>query len=202
MPRQPRIQVAGAIYHITVRGNRREKIFHDDTDRHAWLRVMSEVCERYGWRVHAFCQMGNHYHLVLETPEPNLSVGMQRLNSIYTQRFNYRHYGSGHLFQSRFHSVLLHRQTHLLELMRYVVLNPVRAGLVATPGGWPWSSYMMTCNAQIAPAWLETFWVLDQFSEDHDEAVRMYRRFVADGCNNAGDRPAGPVPPALDAACK
>ena len=194
MPRQPRIQFPGAIHHITVRGDRREKIFNDDSDRLAWLRMLTQVCERFGWRVHAFCQMGNHYHMVVETPQPNLSKGMQLLNSSYTQWFNHRHRGSGHLFQSRFHSELVHRQTHLLELMRYVILNPVRAGMVATPGGWPWSSYAMTCNAAIAPCWLETGWVLAQFGEAADEAVKAFRRFVADGCDKAGDRSAGPVP--------
>jgi len=200
VPRQPRIQFPGAIQHITVRGDRREKVFIDDNDRHIWLRIFADVCQRYGWHTHAFCQMGNHYHLVIETPEPNLSAGMLRLNSIYTQRFNYRHSGSGHLFQSRFHSQLVQRQTHLLELIRYVILNPVRAGMVATPGGWPWSSYAMTCSPEIAPAWLDTDWVLAQFADQPAEAVKAFRRFVADGCGKAGDRPAGPVPAEIEVA--
>ena len=199
MTRQPRLQIADTIYHITSRGDRREPIFSDDIDRQNWLRVLEDVCQRFDWRVHAFCQMGNHYHLVAETPENNLSAGMHRLNGVYTQRFNYRHGGSGHLFQGRFHSEIVHRQAHLLETVRYVVLNPVRAGLVATPGGWQWSSYAMTCEETRAPIWLETEWVLAQFAERREEAVPAFRRFVADGMEN-GDRPAGPVPDAASVA--
>ncbi|MFL6707734.1 MAG: transposase [Massilia sp.] len=199
MTRPARLQVADTIYHITSRGDRREPIYRDDIDRQNWLRVLEDVCERFDWRVHAFCQMGNHYHLVAQTLENNLSAGMHRLNGIYIQRFNYHHDGNGHLFQGRFHSEIVHREAHLLETMRYVVLNPVRAGIVATPGGWPWSSYAMTCDETRAPAWLETEWVLAQFAEKRDEAVRAFRRFVADGMEN-GDRPAGPVPDAASAS--
>jgi REP element-mobilizing transposase RayT len=199
MPRQARFQVADTIYHITSRGDRREAIYKDDIDRQNWLRVLEDVCHLFDWRVHAFCQMGNHYHLVAETPENNLSAGMHRLNGIYTQRFNYRHEGSGHLFQGRYHAEIVHRQAHLLETMRYVLLNPVRAGVVATPGSWPWSSYAMTCDAVRAPAWLETEWLLAQFGERYDDAVMAFRKFVADGMEN-GDRPAGPVPDAANAS--
>jgi REP element-mobilizing transposase RayT len=204
MTRQARLQVSDTIYHITSRGDRREEIYKDDVDRQNWLRVLNDVCQRFDWRVHAFCQMGNHYHLVAETLTNNLSAGMHRLNGVYTQRFNYRHGGSGHVFQGRFHSEIVHRQAHLLETMRYVILNPVRAGMVATPGGWPWSSYAMTCDVTRAPAWLETEWVLEQFGERHEDAVMAFRRFVADGMENGDrpghERPAGPVPDAASAA--
>jgi REP element-mobilizing transposase RayT len=197
MPRQARIEIAGAIYHLTARGDRRQVIFRDDIDRQNWLRTLGDVCARYGWRIHAFCQMGNHYHLVAETPQTNLSDGMRDLHSTYTQRFNLRHAMNGHVFQGRFHSEIVHRQTHLLETVRYVVLNPVRAGMVATPGGWPWSSYAMTCDRARAPQWLETDWVLEQFADNRVEAVRGFRRFVADGCIEKGDRHlAASVPPA------
>jgi REP element-mobilizing transposase RayT len=196
MPRPPRIEVADAIYHITARGDRREPIYRDDIDRQNWLRVLDDVCQRHRWRVHAYCQMSNHYHLVVETPDANLSAGMRDLNSIYTLRFNYRTEGCGHVFQGRYHAERVHRQVHLLELMRYVVLNPVRAGMVATPGGWPWSSYAMTCDAAFAPAWLDTEWVLAQFAEKHADAVTAYRRFVADGCAENGVRHAVPDPDA------
>lgn len=182
MPRRPRIEIEGAIYHLTARGDRRQIIYRDDLDRQAWLRLLGEVCARYQWRVHAFCQMGNHYHLVAETALPNVSSGMRHLNGLYTQRFNARHGGSGHVFQGRFHAEIVHRQLHLLELTRYVVLNPVRAGLVATPGGWPWSSYPMTCQAATAPPWLDTDWVLSQFADERSDAIAAFRRFVADGC--------------------
>ena len=166
----------------------------DDMDRQNWLRVFGDVCQRHAWRVHAFCQMGNHYHLVAELPRPNLSIGMRDLNGLYTQRFNGRHAGSGHVFQGRFHSAIVHRQAHLLESIRYVILNPVRAGLVATPGGWPWSSYAMTCDAAKAPPWLETGW-LAQFGDRSEDAVAAFRRFVAEGINQHWDRHrAVPVP--------
>jgi putative transposase len=196
MPRHTRVEVENAIYHITSRGDRRQLIYRDDIDRQNWLRVLGDVCKRHNWRSYAFCQMGNHYHLVVETPDANLSLGMRDLNSIYTLRFNYRTDSHGHVFQGRFHAERVHRQLHLLELMRYVVLNPVRAGMVATPGGWPWSSYAMTCDAALAPLWLETEWVLAQFAEKHGDAVAAYRRFVADGCAENGVRHAVPDPDA------
>jgi putative transposase len=192
MPSAARNAISDTIYQITSRGNRRELIYRDDIDRQNWLRTLGDVCERFHWRVHAFCQMGNHYHLVADTRDA-LSDGMQRLNGIYTQRFNYRHEVGGHLFERRFHSELVDRQTHLLELMRYVVLNPVRAGMVATPGGWQWSSYAMTCDEASAPLWLEKKWVLAQFADEHADAVLAFRGFVADGVKN-GDRPAGASP--------
>jgi putative transposase len=200
MPRQARIDVADTVYHITCRGDRREPIYRDDADRRSWLRMLGEVCKRHHWRVYAFCQMSNHFHLVVEPSEATLSVGMRDLNSMYTQRFNARHDACGHVFQGRFHSEIVRLQSHMLELMRYVVLNPVRAGMVATPGSWPWSSYTMTCDATFAPSWLETEWVLSQFSDRHAEAVAAYRRFVADGCASMGQAPAEPVPPSIDCA--
>ncbi len=181
MPRQARLEIPGAIYHVTARGDRREAIYLDCADRENWLKVLGDVCSRHGWRIYAYCQMGNHYHLLVETPEPTLSAGMRQLNSVYSWYFNQRHQGGGHVFQGRFHSEIVHRQTHLLETLRYVVLNPVRARMVATPGGWRWSSYAMTCDAARAPVWLETDWVLEQFGERREDAVMAFRRFVAEG---------------------
>ncbi|WLI88853.1 transposase [Massilia sp. R2A-15] len=181
MPRPTRVDFPGAIHHITSRGDRRETIYRDDIDRQNWLRVLSGVCSKYAWSVHAFCQMGNHYHLVVEMAEANLARGMRQLNGLYTQRFNYRHAGSGHVFQARYHSELVHRQAHLIELMRYVVLNPVRAGIVGAPGDWPWSSFAMTSGVLPAPRWLQIDWVLSQFSGERDEAIHAYRRFVMEG---------------------
>ena len=194
MPRSARIDVADTLYHITCRGDRGETIYRDDHDRRGWLHIVGKVCAQHRWRIHAFCQMGNHFHLVTKILEPSLSAGMRALNGDYTQRFNARHQTRGHVFQGRFHSEIVHRQGHLLELIRYVILNPVRAGLVATPGGWPWSSYAMTCDAATAPPWLETAW-LEQFGERREDAVAAFRRFVADGMNQHWDRhPAVPVP--------
>jgi putative transposase len=181
MARPLRLEFAGALYHVTSRGDRRQAIFLNDGDRHAWLRILDSVCARFRWNIHAFCLMGNHYHLVVETPDGNLGRGMRQLNGEYTQRFNFRNATVGHLLQGRYKAILVQRQTYLLALSRYVVLNPVRAGMVATPSGWPWSSYAMTCCDVPAPAWLDTDWLLSQFGEQRGQAVHAYRQFVAAG---------------------
>ena len=131
MTRPLRIDLAGALYHVTSRGDRREDIFHDTSDREDWLTLLEQVCERFNWRCHAYCQMTNHYHVVVETPDANLSHGMRQLNGVYTQRFNRRHGLVGHLFQGRFKGILVERETHLLELVCYFALEPARAGMVA-----------------------------------------------------------------------
>jgi putative transposase len=181
MGRPLRLEFAGAIYHVTSRGDRQEAIFRNDGDRHAWQRILASVCARFHWNIHAFCLMGNHYHMVVETRTGTLSRGMRQLNGEYTRRFNFRNATVGHLFQGRYKAILVQRQTYLLELSRYVVLNPVRAGMVATPGGWPWSSYAMTCSDVPAPEWLETDWLLSQFAVQRHAAVHAYREFVAAG---------------------
>jgi len=135
MARPLRLEYAGALYHVTARGDRREDIFFLDEDRADFLSVLGEVCERFNWIVHAYCQMTNHYHLLLETVDGNLSRGMRRqLNGVYTQRLNRRHGLVGHLFQGRYKAVLVQKDAYLLELTRYVALNPVRARMVADPG--------------------------------------------------------------------
>jgi len=136
--------------------------------------------KRFRWRIHAYVMMGNHYHLLLETPEPTLSRGMRHLNGIYTQSFNRRHGRVGHLLQGRFKAILVEEESHLLELSRYVVLNPVRAGMTATAGQWKWSNYRATAGLGRAPEWLEREWTLVQFSPRR-EAERRYRVFVAEG---------------------
>lgn len=181
MGRPLRLEFAGAIYHVTSRGDRQEAIFRNDGDRHAWQRILASVCTRFNWHIHAFCQMGNHYHMVVETLSGTLSRGMRQLNGEYTRRFNFRNATVGHLFQGRYKAILVQRQTYLLELSRYVVLNPVRAGMVTTPEAWPWSSYGMTCSDVPAPDWLQTDWLLSQFSAQRGTAIHAYREFVAGG---------------------
>jgi REP element-mobilizing transposase RayT len=181
MARPLRVEFAGALYHVTSRGDRQEAIFRNDGDRHAWQRILASVCARFRWNIHAFCQMDNHYHMVVETLAGNLSRGMRQLNGEYTQRFNFRNATVGHLFQGRYKAILVQRQTYLLELSRYVVLNPVRAGMVAMPDAWPWSSYGMTCSDAPAPEWLKTDWLLSQFAAQRSDAVHAYREFVAAG---------------------
>ena len=125
--------------------------------------------------------MTNHFHLVLETPDPNLSQGMRQLNGVYTQQFNRRHALVGHLFQGRFKAILVERETYLLGLARYVVLNPVRAGMVARPDDWPWSSYRAMVGAAPTPEWLETDWLLGLFGEERAQAQAGYAAFVVEG---------------------
>ncbi len=175
-----RVQYAGAIYHITTRGNAKQPIFVDVHDRTVFLDTLRETVERYAWRCHAYCLMGNHYHLLVETCEPTLSKGMRHLNGVYTQRFNKRHSRVGHLFQGRFKAIIVERERHLLEVARYVVLNPVRSGAVAAPAQWRWSSYRATAGHDRPPPFLSTQWLLSQFADDEQMARRAYIRFVAE----------------------
>jgi REP element-mobilizing transposase RayT len=162
---------------VTSRGNEKREVFRDDADRKRWLGLLGKVVVLFGWRLHGYVLMGNHFHLIVETPIPSLSRGMRHLNGVYTQAFNRRHRRVGHLFQGRFKSILVERDSHLLELLRYVVLNPVRAGLVRSPREWAWSSYRATAGEARAPAWLETAWSLAQFGGSE----HRYREFVAEG---------------------
>ncbi len=163
MARPLRIEFPGAVYHITSRGNERKAIFRDDLDRKMFLDTLKDVTLRYNWLCHAYCLMENHYHLLIDTPDGNLSIGMRQLNGIYTQRFNKRHGRVGHLFQGRFKAVLVQKDSHLLEACRYVVLNPVRAERVQRPEEWVWSSYGATGGRMKPHPCLVTDWVLGQF---------------------------------------
>ena len=185
MSRPLRIEFPGALYHVTTRGNGRADIFVDDIDRDGFLAVLSGVVARWRWLCHAYCLMGNHYHLVVGTPEANLSRGMRQLNGVYTQRFNRRHDSVGHVFQGRYGAILVERDAHLLELSRYLVLNPVRAGMVRAAKDWRWSSYRAMVGQAKAPDWLSTDWILAQFGADEARARSAYRRFVAEGAGAA-----------------
>lgn len=181
MARPLRLEYEGAVYHITSRGNAREDIFLDKGDRSRFLEVLADVVTRYGWICHAYCLMTNHYHLLIETPEAGLSRGMHLLNGVYTQWFNRRHDRVGHLLQGRFKAILVEKESHLLELVRYVVLNPVRAKMVRSVRDWPWSSYRATAAQMEVPEFLMVDWVLSQFDSDRERAVRAYRRFIQQG---------------------
>lgn len=181
MARPLRLELAGGLYHVTSRGDGREDIYLDDTGREVWLAVFAQVCARFNWVCHAWCQMSNHYHLVIETPEANLAEGMRQLNGVYTQRFNRHHGRVGHVFQGRYKAILVERDAYLLELARYVVLNPVRAGMVDGPQDWPWSSFAAMCGQAPVPEWLQTDWILGQFGAGRVEAVAAYVRFVHEG---------------------
>lgn len=181
MARPLRIELAGGVYHLTSRGDRREPIYADDVDRLLWLELFGEVCDRFNWRCHAWCQMGNHYHLVVETAEANLSRGMRQLNGVYTQAANRRHARVGHVFQGRYKAILVDSDSYLLELTRYVVLNPVRARMVKAPEAWPWTSYRAMTGDVEAPSWLETDELLAQFGSHRSRAATAYQRFVHEG---------------------
>ena len=181
MARPLRVEFEGAVYHITSRGNAGQEIFADDRDRFRFLDILRDVVDRFGWLCHAYCLMPNHYHLLVETPRANLSRGMRHLNGVYTQAFNRRHKRTGHIFQGRFKSILIQKETYLLEVARYVALNPVRARMVKHPRQWKWSSYRATAGEISAPGFLSTEWLLGQLHSRPDQAHRAYRQFVGDG---------------------
>ncbi len=185
MTRPLRLEFPGAIYHVTARGNARSAIYFDDEDRNTFLTALAECVARFGWLCHAYCLMGNHYHLLIETPDANLSAGMRQLNGIYTQRFNRRHGRVGHVFQGHFKAILVERDSYLLELCRYVVLNPVRAKMVREAAQYGWSSCLATIGVIPVPQWLQTDWVLSQFGKSRAVARRKFMEFVAEGADMA-----------------
>ncbi|MEN8199120.1 MAG: transposase [Thermodesulfobacteriota bacterium] len=181
MARPLRIEFPGAVYHVTARGNARQDIFLNDTDRRLFLDILSSTMERYNWLCHSYCLMGNHYHLLLETTDPTLSSGMRQLNGMYTQRFNRCHDRVGHVFQGRFKAILVEKESHLLELCRYIVLNPVAAKMVQHPSDYKWSSYQFLATPVKMPDYLSSAWVLGRFSKKSKEARRLYREFIGEG---------------------
>lgn len=181
MSRPVRIEFPDALYHVTSRGDRREPIFDDDQDRRSFLTTLEQVVNRFNWVCHAWCLMDNHYHLLIQTPDGNLSRGMRQLNGVYTQASNRRHGRVGHLFQGRFKAILVDGDAYLLELTRYVVLNPVRAGMVNNPADWPWSSYRASAGLEPAAPWLAVDGLLAQFSGQRRRAQTRYAQFVAEG---------------------
>lgn len=179
MTRPLRIEFKGAVYHITSRGNAKQAIFLDEKDFTDFLRVLCSVVKRYHFILHTFCLMKNHYHLLIETPYGNLSKGMRQLNGLYTQRFNQRHQRVGHLFQGRYQAILVDKDNYLLELCRYILLNPLRAKIVKDPKDWRWSSYQATTGHKGIPC-LTTDWILSQFG-NKQKASRQYQAFVLSG---------------------
>ena len=156
MARPLRIEFPGAVYHVTSRGDRGEPIFVDDEDRQALLEVVAQALSRFDAQALSYCLMGNHYHFVLHTRQANLSLLMRHINGVYTQAFNRRHDKAGHLFQGRFKAILIDQDSYLLEVCRYVDLNPVRAKAARKPGSWAWSSYRAHIGQAPAPDWLDT----------------------------------------------
>ncbi|MGH8657036.1 MAG: transposase [Gammaproteobacteria bacterium] len=181
MARPLRIEFTGALYHLTARGNARQDIFLDDADRHLFLSVLDRVVVRFHLVLHAYCLMNNHYHLLLETPEANLSKGLRQLNGVYSQTFNRRYGKVGHVLQGRFKAILVERDSYLLELCRYVVLTPVRAKITRKPDTYRWSSHRASAGLAPVPTFLTVDWLLSQFGKQRAAAQRKYRAFVAAG---------------------
>ncbi len=188
MARPLRLQFPGGVYHVTARGNDRQAIFEDDADCSRFLIVLVSVVARYRVRCHAYCLMGNHYHLLLETPERNLSGAMRQLNGVYTQRFNRRHERCGHVLQGRFGAQLVDGHAYLHEVCRYIVLNPVRAGVVSHPRDWRWSSFRATAGEGPVPGFLTVDWVRAlSGAGDQAPAQSAYVRFVEAGLGQDQD---------------
>jgi putative transposase len=188
MARPLRICIPGGLYHLIARGNARERIVRDDLDRRHFLDIFGHVVRRFSWLCHAYCLMDNHYHLVVETPLPNLSSGMRQLNGRYAQSFNARYDRCGHVFHARYRSILVEKETYLLALCRYIVLNPVRARICSDPAGWPWSSYAATAGLAAAEPCLSVDWLLAQFAPRRRLAQQSYRAYVAEGLAELLDR--------------
>ncbi|TET71763.1 MAG: transposase [Candidatus Aminicenantes bacterium] len=181
MARPLRIQYEGAFYHITARGNEKKDIFTNDADRNKFIEILESVAEKYRWIVHAYCLMSNHYHLVVETPLKNLSAGMRQLNGVYTQSFNKKHGRIGHLFQGRFKAYLIEKENYLLEACRYIVLNPVRAGIVHDPLEWEYSSCRKTFGDRKRYIYLYPDLILSFFSNSLADAQKGYIKYVKEG---------------------
>ena len=183
MPRKARIQYPGAIYHVMSRGDRRENIFLDDADRYDFLKTLSEACLKTSWQVHAYCLMGNHFHLVVETPEANLVEGMRWLQSTYTIRLNHRHKLFGHVFSGRYKALLVDGSGngYLKTVCDYVHLNPARAGLLKPEEplpSYPWSSLPWYSSAPgHRPAWLRADRLLAEhgFLEDTPQTRQQFQ---------------------------
>jgi len=181
MSRPLRLEFSGALYHVTSRGNERKAIYIQENDFELFLNILSDVCEKFNWAIHAYCLMTNHYHLLIETPDANLSKGMRQLNGVFTQSINRKHQRVGHLFHGRFKAILVDKDAYLLELTRYIVLNPVRARMVDSPSEWLWSSFHHMVRREMSPPWLATDALLQLFSSNRKQAICEYKKFVDEG---------------------
>jgi REP element-mobilizing transposase RayT len=181
MARPLRPLLPGGIYHVYARGNRRQDVFVDAVGRFRFLDLVEEIVAWLGWRLHAYCLLSNHYHLVVQTPGADLSTGMHRLNGLFAQRFNREHGLDGHLFQGRFSSVVVTNESQFLTACRYLALNPVLAGVVSDPADWRWSSYAATVGLAPCPPFLTVGLILGSFGRDESTARERYREFVLAG---------------------
>jgi len=173
--RPPRFQVADGIYHVTSRAARDLMLFRGDDDRRNFLQVLGVAIHRAEWVCIDYCLMGTHYHLLIETPEPNLSVGMKRLNWLYSRTFNLLHGTKGHLFECRFSSEFVQTPDHLLAAVRYIALNPVEAGLCASAADWPWSGYRALAGLEEPRAFHDPLRAFKDIDDRLDVARRQLR---------------------------
>jgi putative transposase len=181
MARPLRVEYPGALYHVISRGNAYQKIFRDDKDRIKFLDWIKDAVELHNLICHAYCLMDNHYHLLIETPDGNLSKAMRDLNGNYTQWFNARHKSVGHLFQGRYKAFVIEKETYLLQVARYIILNPIRAKLVDHPKDWKWSSYRFTAHFDKTPTWFHSDWIINFFGEKKEDAQKCFRKFINNG---------------------
>ena len=189
MARPLRINYPGAFYHVTSRGNERREVFKSQRDREKFLFYLASAFERYGAAIHCWCLMGNHYHLLLETPGGNLPQIMRHINGAYTTYFNIKRQRSGHLFQGRYKAFLVEADSYALELSRYIHLNPVRAGLAGRPESYAWSSYHSYIGNVPTPGWLNERMILGKLTPDETAARTRYRRFVEDRLGGEDESP-------------
>jgi putative transposase len=180
MARTERLQFAGGLYHVNTRGNRRCQIYLDDDDRIRFLQLVAKAAARANWSCHAYCLMTTHYHLLVETHEPTISAGMELLNGQFARGFNEKYGLHGHLFEDRFYDEVVEDDVQLLTVSRYIVRNPVRAGMCAKAGDWPWSSFAATAGRTAAPRFLTVDTILGMFGRNRQAAFAHYAEFVED----------------------
>jgi putative transposase len=181
MGRPLRFELPRGAYHLTSRGSNRQLIYGSLEERHLFLKLLGIAVAKYAWTVLAYCLMTNHYHLVVRIAEGGLSRGMQWLNGGFSRITNQQEGREAHLFRNRFASRLIESDAHLLTACRYVVLNPVAAGLCARPEEWDWSSYRATAGLEPSPGFLADIELLGRFAPSPEEARRLYREFVDEG---------------------
>jgi putative transposase len=187
MPRPPRLQVAGGLYHVTAHSNVGRVVFENGAERDQFLVFLGVAVERHRWSCRSYCLLSTHYHLLVQTPQPDIAAGMQYLNGRYAQWANWLRRERSHIFEGRYWAVLVTTESHALEVHRYIALNPVRAGLVRDPVDWPWSSLPALLGRKPPPPFLDVGAALELFGPNTWVARRRLRRFIRDGL--IGDKP-------------
>jgi len=173
VPRKPRQEVEGGLFHVFARGNNKQLIYRDDVDRQTYVRMLRRTVTKCGWRLLAYCLMENHLHLLLQTPSPNLGDGMRGLHGLYAQVFNARHGCSGHVFQGRYGCVRIKTDEQLWTVAVYIARNPVEAGLCGSPSEWPWSSHATIVSGS-SPEWVDVAQLLGRFAAAGRDGRQRY----------------------------